>query len=679
MLCKKRVTSSPLIALFGLLAVFSAIPASLAAGEKNLIVNGDFETPSLTNPPQGWVMWGPQRDKVAAHYARDTQHPHGGRACFRIYHPASAESYAVTAPQTAIRPKQGMMYSVSFWARSDRPGDAAFGWVSYQTIRSFVDAAAPGYRTIQVDRQWREFHFEVHEGWDLFADKSHYLMLSFKPAAQIDQERTLWIDDVVVTERPSPRKDRLANPATIRYAPLDHRLKEGPELAMVVDCGKRIRKASREVGGVSFHRVAGFMNLPYDKEGRYRLPAEQEEAIRQLRLPMTRFYALGDEPFTLEAAIDKAAVFLKRIGVSQATVPLEFETQGATRTLSPEVWARGVRHSIERGYGFRYWEITNEPYLGHPGMAFTTADDYLEHFLAVGRAIRRVHAEARIGLAINSRSPAWGNYLLKKAAGHYDFVVPHYYCGAHSKSPSFEDFVLAGNYQLLDEALRVNALLRAYNPGRDGREVYQYDTEWGLHTYGPNHERADDVVRNGNITGMMHRAVRLIYYLREGMLRGASSWEMLGYRRSPGFTFLAQDAPHLRSMNYWLYYYFNRHVCPWVVAIDGTAPYYQGTVYGRTYRGPLTPAVATLSDDGRRLAIIVANGSWQRAMPCRMETRHFTARRAEAVLLTHSDPEGNPLLADKDELVRALPVSLEGAHLTFTLPAHAVAFVSLEQ
>jgi hypothetical protein len=66
-------------------------------------------------------------------------------------------------------------------------------------------------------------------------------------------------------------------------------------------------------------------------------------------------------------------------------------------------------------------------------------------------------------------------------------------------------------------------------------------------------------------------------------------------------------------------------------------------------------------------------------MPCRIETRRSTARRAEAVLLTHSDPEGYPLLADKDKLVRLFPVSLEGAHLTFTLPAHAVAFVDLEQ
>ena len=52
----------------------------------------------------------------------------------------------------------------------------------------------------------------------------------------------------------------------------------------------------------------------------------------------------------------------------------------------------------------------------------------------------------------------------------------------------------------------------------------------------------------------------------------------------PGFGFLATDAPRCRAMNYWLYCYFNRHVGQWVVGIDGTAPYHDGTANGRTSR-----------------------------------------------------------------------------------------------
>ncbi len=331
---------------------------------------------------------------------------------------------------------------------------------------------------------------------------------------------------------------------------------------------------------------------------------------------------------------------------------------------------------MDRHYGFRRWEVCNEPYVPHSGPAFPTAESYLEHFLAVSRAIRAVQPDAQIGLSIEPSSPQWGNELLKRAAGHYDFVVGHYYCGIDVQRNSFEDVVLGGNDRTLDLVLRVNALLRLYNPGRD---VYQYDTEWGVHSSGPNGERADNVRRNANIVGMMHRAVRLVHYLREGMLRGASSWEMFTYRNAPGFGFLAQDAPQLRSMTYWLYHEFNRHAGRWVVELEGTAPFGEGTAAGWKWSGPLTPAVATLSDDGRQLFLILANGSWSRSVPCTITLRGFTAHRAAGVLLSHPDRDGDPLLEHKEDLVHEFPVALAGDRLEATLPAHSVAFLTLDQ
>ena len=427
------------------------------------------------------------------------------------------------------------------------------------------------------------------------------------------------------------------------------------------------------MGGISFHRVAGWTKSPFDKQGQYVLHEELEQAIRELRLPMTRFYALGDEPFGLEAAIDKAAGLLERIGVRQDATPLEFEIQGATKLLSPETWARGVRHSRDRGYGFRHWEVANEPYIGQTGRAFPTADSYLDHFRAVSRSIRAMHPDAHIGMPIAS-SPAWGNYLLKRAAGEYDFVVGHHYSFPDIQRSSFDDVVLTGNYQVLDEILKTNALLRLYNPGRD---VYQYDTEWGLHSSGPQGERADYVRRNANIWGMLHRAVRLIHYLREDLLRGASSWNMFTYRKSPGFAVLAQDAPELRSMNYWLYYYFNRHVGRWVLAIDGTAPYREGTAGGRTYGGPLTPVVATLSEDEQQLYLIMANGSWETAVPTRVSLRGRLPRQVTGIVLSHGDADGDPFLENREELVQDLAIEIEGQDLTALLPPHAVAFVTM--
>ncbi len=658
------------------LLILSPLLFNCAVGAETVVFQADFEAPAPDAPPAGWAMWGAPKYKDPAHFTRDTRQRHGGVASFRIHHPRHTEGYVVSAPEVAIRPQPGKMYTASFWARSERAGEAVFGWMAYRQVAPFVDAPSPGFSPLAVGPQWRQFRFVLHEGWDFFAEDCRYLLLAFRATGESEDEQTLWIDDVEVTEQPSPREGRLVNPATLTYQPLEHRLQPGEQLLVTVDASRRLRQTHPEVGGVSFHRVAGWTGLPFDNRGQYVLPAELEEAVRQMRLPMTRFYALGDEPFGLETAIDKAAWFLDRIGVDQATTPLEFEIQLATSQLPPEAWARGVRHSLERGYRFRHWEVTNEPYIGYSGRAFPTADAYLEHFLAVSRAVRSVHAQAQIGLAISHRSPAWGNYLLKQAAGQYDFVVAHYYSAPDVQRSAFEDVVLTSNYQILDEIRQTDALLRLYNPGRD---VYQYDTEWGLHSAGPQGERADFVRRNANIWGMMHRAVRLIHYLREDLLRGASSWEMFAHRRAPGFGLLARDAPQQRSMNYWLYYCFNRHAGCWVLPIDGTAPYHEGSADGRTFRGPLTPMVATLSQDEQQLYLILTNGSWDRTVPVRVTLQGFPPRSAAGVLLTHNDPDGDPFLTRPEDLVQELSVAITGQELTALLPPHAVAFLTIQR
>jgi len=665
------MTAAVRLVLVGLVAWAGA---GVSAAE-NLIHNGDFEMPSPKNPPPGWTLWGAAKYKDPANFTLDPSDPHGGKVCLRIHHPARTAGYIVSSPDHAIQTHPGMMYTVTFWARADGPTSAVFGFDAYQDLRSYVGAPSPGFFPVAADRQWREFTFEVHEGWDFFARETRLLLLVFKATAAEAEERTLWIDDVAVAEKPSTREGRLLARESLQYPPLEHRLRPGTALEFTLDAEKRLRRATRDAGGISFHRVAGWTGLPYDKEGRYVLPAELEQAIRDLRLPMTRFYAVGDEPFGLEAAIDKAAEMVGRVGVPQDTTVLEFETQGATSLLAPEVWARGVRHSLGRGYQFRHWEITNEPYVQRAKAVFPAPDAYVDHFKAVSRAIRQVHPEGRIGLAIHGRDTAWGNYVLKRAAGEYDFVVGHFYAFVDVNKSTFEDVVLAANWQTLDDVLKVGALVRAYNPGR---EVYQYDTEWGMHSGGPAGERADAVVRNGNVFGTLHRAVRLIYYAREDILRGASSWEMFTRLRSPGFGILSGEAPDKRFLIYWLYYYFNRHVGAWVLETDGTAPYYEGTVAGRKFAGPQTPALATLSEDGRSIYLIIANGSWTQGAPCRVNLRHFTAARAAGSVLSQSDADARPLVDRREDAVADLPVTVDvGGVATFTVPPHAVVFVTL--
>jgi len=658
--------------------LYAAAAYAALAAENNLVFHDDFELASTQSPPPGWAMWGAAQHKVPANYIRDTTNPHRGQACFRIHHPAKTDGYVVLAPDRAIRPKSGMIYTVSFWARTDKAGKAVFSWTAYQSINPFVDAESPGSLTLDAGREWKEFSFSVREGLDLFADQSRFLLLTYKAAIGSNEERTLWIDDVRVVEQPDPTPTRLLNEATLPHDALQHRLRPGGMLDFTVDSSKRGRRATRDVGGVSFHRVCGWTGQPYNQKGEYTLAPELETAIREMRLPMTRLYAVGDEPFSIESAIDKVADLCRRVGVAQDHCVLEFENQGASTQLAPETWARGVRHSLQRGYGFHHWEIANEPYAslwGH-GEAFPTPESFMAHFKSVSRAIRDADPKAQVGVDIHSHNVRWGNYLLKELAGDYDFVAPHYYCGASVHKLPFEEIALTENYRMLDRVLRINALLHAYNPQR---EVFQYDTEWGMICGTPEGKEADYEDRNANIIGTIHRAVRLIYYAREEILRGASGWQMFSRLGGQGFGILSQEAPNQRFMLYWLYYYFNRHLGEWVLPTDGTAPYYQPQQPAdrEPFTGPLTPTLVTQSDDGQTIYLVIANGSWSRAVPCRVHLRNFRATHTTGILLMNNHLDAKPLLEHKEDAVSDFAVQLTAEDARCVIPPHAVVFVTL--
>ncbi len=659
------------------LAGASQVRVALAV-EGKVVFADDFETPSAQSPPANWAMWGAQQDKVPSNYTRDTAQRHGGQACFRIHHPAKTRGYIVSAPGRAIQPGRGMIYTVSFWARAEKTGKALFQWTAYRSIDPYVDAASPGSLSCEVDREWRSYTCSIREGLDFFAEESRFLLLTFHATREPTEEQTLWVDDVRVSEQADPSPVVLLNAATIPHAALEHRLRPGDRLEFTISAANRLRPATRDVGGVSFHRVCGWTGQPYDRKGVYTLRPEVEEAIRELRLPMTRFYAVGDEPFGVDSAIDKVAEVCRRVGIEQDHCVLEFEEQGASRKLPPQTWAQGVSHSLRQGYRFHHWEIANEPYAslwGHGG-AFPTAEAFITHFKAVSGAIRQVDPQAQIGMDIYAEHVRWGNYVLQQLTGYYDFVAPHHYCGADVHKLSFEDISLSENYRMLDRALKINALLRAYN---GDRPVYQYDTEWGMICSTAEGKDADYEDRNANIIGTMHRAVRLIYYAREDIVRGAGGWQMLSRLGGQGFGILSQEALDKRFMLYWLYYYFNRHVGRWVLQMDGTAPYHQPAQKAGEFAGPLTPVLATLSGDENEIYLVMANGSWTRAVPCRVKLWGFRAAKARGVVISSDELDAKPLLERKEEAVSDFPVDTTPEEVNCTLGPHAITFVTISK
>ena len=120
-----------------------------------------------------------------------------------------------------------------------------------------------------------------------------------------------------------------------------------------------------------------------------------------------------------------------------------------------------------------------------------------------------------------------------------------------------------------------------------------------------------------------------------------------------------------------------------MLGMEGTAPYYAPSgddPYAKPgeYPGPLTPAVVTLSQDGRTMYVMAANASWERSFPCQMTIRHFRPARATGVLLSNADLDHRPLVERKEELVSEFTARTHAGGVDFVLPAHSVLFLRIE-
>jgi hypothetical protein len=680
-----RVAAALAILLGGNVSGGIAADAPAAAP---LVQGGDFEAPFTTvaDIADQWTAWGIDPRQMIAGMTRDENDPHGGKACMRVFRPADPREWrgvVVNSPfKNALQPEPRTCYTLSFHARADRPGPIRVAVASYRSIKPIEQGPQITAQEFDIGSGWTECRLSFTAGVDFYADEARHIYVAFFPAVgatALGHDKTLWLDDIAIAATP-PGDDvpRIVNPASLDVPPLPLRLEPGPALDLRIDAATIVRPTNRMANGVAIAGLARW-NGPFATTGAYALPQAAETAVRDLRIPFSRFYGLtDDEPFgSVEAAIDKAAELLDRIGIPRDTTALELEGVLANSRLSPAEWRLAVAHARDKGLGFRHWEIGNEVYVSiwrAGGKAFASSLDYAEHVIAVSRAIKEVQPEARVGISIKPDHIAWGNRLLAQTAGHYDFVCPHFYDFSNAHKTAFEDVVISGNHARLDEALRLNALLRAYNPDR---QVSIYDTEWGLHSYAADGGKAWAEPRNANLLGTLYRAVRMLYYAREDVVEGAAGWNLFSMSHNPGFLLIASDKPEQRSMLFWLYHHFSRHLGDHVVAIAGRATYHPDPRDAAAPGFPLTPVLATLSADSSRLFVMVVNGSWEQGVPARVRLAGFTPQSCTAVVLRHDDLAAHPLLAHDEEFVGTIPVTITGDTLTCTLPSHSITFLTL--
>lgn len=180
------------------LAALAMLSAPLGAEE--LLRNGDIEAPG-DGVPAGFAMWGPEQFKKAENFRRDSERPHGGSACLRLHHPADTRGYLLTDPfGNGLRPAPGTVYTISFWARSDKPGRTPqFSVCGMRELKPLTSGLVNNATfPLEVGTDWKRYEFRVAEGTHFTVAGAPYLSLGFYPSTDQKEERTLWIDDLAV-------------------------------------------------------------------------------------------------------------------------------------------------------------------------------------------------------------------------------------------------------------------------------------------------------------------------------------------------------------------------------------------------------------------------------------------------------------------------------------------------
>ncbi len=85
------------------------------------------------------------------------------------------------------------------------------------------------------------------------------------------------------------------------------------------------------------------------------------------------------------------------------------------------------------------------------------------------------------------------------------------------------------------------------------------------------------------------------------------------------------------------------------------------------------------SADGSEIYLVMANGSWTKAVPCRVNLRDFRVAQATGVVISSDKLDAKPLLERKEDAVSDFPVATTPEEVSCTLGPHAIVFVTLSR
>jgi hypothetical protein len=478
---------------------------------------------------------------------------------------------------------------------------------------------------------------------------------------------------------------------------LQHKITlSGTTTSIVVDANAATTLACRDnLGSANFQIAwANDSRSFYDSTGtNYIFNATCETELKSLNLPMSRIYNLAAAPGGLHHSLDMLADICNRTNLPQAKTIICLETWQATtaaQVLAPSVYADAVSYAKAQGYGFKYWEISNEPQYAWGCLDTPTV--YAQHVKDCYDAIKNVDADMIVGCQI-CRKSWYTDQVLGNIAGKADFIAAHWYGMVNTDTYATTDVILIENYKDLDFTAYENQNIRTLT----GKSIPQIDTEWRLlgdGTIGGVLQTGEWNDKCGNIVGTLFQAVRLIYSIRDNYTFGANCWHATGGQpgilvpAGYGTTSGSVDMNGKTSYLYWLYYYFIANTGTQVLKFSGACPSYTGkTVHNvdagsgsdpdLVYTGPLTPLLVTRSTDGSKLYMTVVNASDATTVAFSAAISNFLVSSQSAVRIHDADILQPFYQNDTSRFLSTPGLTYAAGTLSCSLPPLSCTFITL--
>ncbi|MHC1728491.1 MAG: hypothetical protein AB9866_21235 [Syntrophobacteraceae bacterium] len=390
---------------------------------------------------------------------------------------------------------------------------------------------------------------------------------------------------------------------------------------------------------------------------------------------------------SLNQRIKRAAAFVAFCNGSPSdSRPLGIDDEGNDWN-SIGYWARKRRNlGVPEPYRILFWEVGNEVF-DESEKGFTSAREYARDFLLFSKAMKAVDSGIKIGAVGMSsprgrgaadRSDEWNPTLIRIAGEDMDFLIVHpYYPAAIRKKADYNSkewfsAVMAGADQALSDLREIRSMLDAGSPR--AKSVVLAITEYGIWPV-DSKEGADF----SNLARTVYDMDLLAGLIRERASLGvnlAASWNLHGSNQTALIRYDWKTGIRVLRPHYFAYKMAGTALLPKVLNTKVKCPAFRPARVGNVSTRdevPLVNAVATLSENGKQLALLVINRSPSSAVSCIIQAGGFNPAEVTITTLAGSGPGAHNETSSGTVVPGSK--SLSGMASAIALPPHSVSLI----